>query len=338
MGVTGIHRLLQTKVGVLLAWQVASLILCGAATLVTSIAQEFQETIPFLMMTLIYFFLFICSVWRAPRSPLSWWGYITVSVLTILGDWTGILSYQMTSMSSALMFLTTGVLWVAPLAWIVFRRRVTLWQVFAMFVAMGSGAAVVVADQSDGGDHWRGDLVALASVLCYSVLMIVQEYLIHSDSLHLYLFRFSAAATPITAILTGAVEHGLIRTYNWNWRSIALIVAYGVAMALYDFVVPYVLQFSDATTMNLSLLTSNFFSLAISILVFGQKARPLYLVGFCCLPVAIAIFVLTGPKEPPPDGAGVMKTVDGSESVDAELRQPLCRPLRPSLEETLIVN
>jgi drug/metabolite transporter (DMT)-like permease len=325
----GIARVLQNKWAVILAWQVASLILCGAATLVTLMATQFEQTIPFLMMTLIYTFLFICSVWRAPRSPLSWWGYITVSALTILGDWTGILAYEKTSMASALMFLTTGVFWVTPLAYFVFHRKVTIWQVIAICLGVAGGALVVVAEGTEG-DHWVGDLIALASVLCYSVLAIVQEYLIHSDSLHLYLFRFSASATPITVILTGAVEHSLIATYTWNWRSVTIMVAYGVAMALYDFVVPFVMQFSDATTMNLSLLTSNFFSLGISVLAFHQKASWLYLLGFFCVPIAITIFSLTGPKAVLADGTGLMKATDGSESLTGEMREPLSERQEPS--------
>ena len=58
------------------------------------------------------------------------------------------------------------------------------------------------------------------------------------------------------------------------------------------------MQFSDATTMNLSMLTSNFYSLAISILFFGQKASWLYLVGFFCIPIAIALFTIFAPKTP----------------------------------------
>jgi hypothetical protein len=48
--------------------------------------------------------------------------------------------------------------------------------------------------------------------------------------------------------------------------------------------------------MNLSLLSTNFFSLGISVAVFHQKASWLYIVGFLCIPLAIVIFSLTGPK------------------------------------------
>jgi drug/metabolite transporter (DMT)-like permease len=225
-----------------------------------------------------------------------------VAVFTIAGDYTAIVAYEKTSMASVLMFITTGVFWVAPMAYCVFGRKMSIWQVLACFLAMGGGAIVVVVEGTEG-DHWVGDLLALASVLIYATLAIVQEYLIHTSLLHLYLFRFSACALPLVAILTPAVDFNIIKNYDWNWKSGLLMVAYGLSMALYDFVIPFVLQFSDATTMNLSLLTSNFFSLGISIAVFKQEASWLYLVGFFCVPVALVIYSFTAPKPefPPPE-------------------------------------
>jgi hypothetical protein len=46
-------------------------------------------------------------------------------------------------------------------------------------------------------------------------------------------------------------------------------------------------------------LTSNFFSLVISILAFGQKAHCLYLVEFFCVPIAIVLYAWWTPKEEP---------------------------------------
>ena len=52
-----------------------------------------------------------------------------------------------------------------------------------------------------------------------------------------------------------------------------------------------------STIMELSTLTSNFYSLAISIFFFGTNASWLYLVGFFFIPVAILIYCLWGPEK-----------------------------------------
>jgi drug/metabolite transporter (DMT)-like permease len=250
------------------------------------------------MVSICYGLVFFGSVWNFPRSPISWRPYVLVAVLTVVGDYTAVLSYEKTSMASALLFNTTCIFWVTPLAYFVFHRKITIWQFLAIVLAVGGGSLIFVAEGTEG-HHWQGDLLALGSSICYAVLMITEEYLMQSYEVHLFLFRFSSSAFPIAAVLAGAVEWKVIRDFDWCWQSTLLLCGYSVALACYDVLLPFVLQFSDATTMNLSLLTANFYSLGISILLFHLEASWLYLVGFSCIPVAIVIFSLCGPKEKP---------------------------------------
>jgi drug/metabolite transporter (DMT)-like permease len=295
-----VQRLMSHRWAVLAAWQIGSVILCAAATVVTYISNEYGASLPFLLVTITYSLLLIGSVWFAPSSALSWFGFAVVSVLTIAGDYAGILAYSKTSMASALLLVTSVVFWVAPLAYFMFRRKVSIGQGLAILLAI-CGSVIIFIDEGTEGNSWVGDVLALGSALCYAVLTVAQEYLIHSDSFRLYLFRFSVVAAPIAGVLAGAVEWKSIRDLQWGWRSTLLVLAYSLALAAYDCWVPFVMQFSDATTMNLSLLTSNFFSLGISVWLFGQKPRWLYLVGFFCVPLAIVIFTLTAPKNQTPE-------------------------------------
>jgi drug/metabolite transporter (DMT)-like permease len=171
--------------------------------------------------------------------------------------------------------------------------------------------------------------LSLGSSLCYAILLIAEEYLLHSYSLHLFLFRFSISAFPISLCLSGAVEWKTIRDFEWCWQSVLLIVGYGIALAGYDTLAPFVVQFSDATTMNLSLLTTNFYSLGVSIWLFHLEPSWLYLLGFCCVPIAIAIFVIFGPPpkaiwappEPSPlmgDQAAAVTDQDGADEAALE--------------------
>jgi hypothetical protein len=68
MGLDRLALLFRRQWVVLLAWQVASIILCGGATLVTLIGSQFERTIPFLMMAMIYLPIFLCSGWKVPKS------------------------------------------------------------------------------------------------------------------------------------------------------------------------------------------------------------------------------------------------------------------------------
>jgi drug/metabolite transporter (DMT)-like permease len=308
-------QLLQKPVNVLLAWQVVSVCLTIAATMTSLLIDRFGGSLPCLMVTCTYAILLLGSVWRFPRSEASWKGYLSVAALTVLGDYTGLLAYEKTSMASALLFNTTCIFWVPPLAYFAFRRTITLWQGLAILLAVGGGGLIFLAEGTQD-HHWEGDLLALAGAICYAILMVTEEWLMHKHSLHLFLFRFSIAALPLGGIFSGAIEWKLIRDFPWCWESVLLIIAYAIALAGYDFLLPFIVQFSDATTMNLSLLTANFYGLGVSILVFHLEASWLYLVGFVCVPIAIVIFVLCGPAPKPPSGA--VKVEDQAEEDEAE--------------------
>ena len=291
-----IDSILKKKWAVLIAWQICSLFLCSIGTICTYIASKYDSTIPLLMMSMGYFVILLCSAWKVPKAEISWWRYIVVSVCAVAGDYTAIQSYNHTSFSSALLLLTTVVFWVAPLSFIVFKRKISLMQFFAILLSIGGSACVLIADGT-AGSKWLGNVFALSSAILYAILTVIQELLVHNDSLHLYFFRFSVGALPVAIILSGALEWKTMRDYDWTVESASLTVLYSVLLAVCDFMSPFIMKYSDATTMNISMLTSNFYSLAISILGFGQSASWLYLVGFFCVPIAIIIFSIFEPKD-----------------------------------------
>lgn len=293
----GLKRLLSKKWAVLIAWQVVSLLLCCGGTVCSYIATYYVNTIPLLMMCIGYTILLLVSFWRVPKTDIAWWRYLIVALLLLAGDYTGIQAYNTTSLASAMLLVTTVSFWVAPVAWFILKRKITLIQFFAILLGMCGSVMVFIADGTEG-NRWLGNVLALASALTYAVGTVLQELLVHNDSMHIYIFRFACGAAPLSAVLSGGLEWKMIRDFEWCWQSVLLILTYSCILVLYDICSPFVMQFSDATTMNLSMLTSNFYSLAISILLFGQKASWLYLVGFFCIPIAIALFTIFAPKTP----------------------------------------
>lgn len=291
-----IHFMNLKKIYVLLSWQLSSLILCGAGSMCTLISIKYEKTIPFFMVSITYCIIFLCFVWGAPKSQIPWWKSILIAVATIAGDYSGVMAYSKTSFASALVLCTTTIFWVVPIGYFVFGRKINLIQLFAIILGVSGGAMILISDGIKG-NSWLGDVLALVSAICYSIGTTLQEYLVHNDTTHSYLFRFSASASPIAIICSAAIEWKTIRDYDWEWLSLGLILIYSILLSLYDIISPYIMQYSDATTMNLSLLTSNFYSLGISILAFGLKFSWLYIVGFFCIPAAIAIFTLSEKEE-----------------------------------------
>ena len=241
-------------------------------------------------------FLLLMHVWSRPKSKDKWGGNIIVSLLNLGGDIASVYAYTMTSLSSAQLLVTTVVFWVAPLSFFLFKRKLSIAQIFSILLGI-LGIIIVFLEDGAGKSKWSGNLVALTSALCYAMSTTLEEKLIHDGDIKVYLYRFGICTTPVSSILTCCLEIPDIKKYMWDATSISLVLLYGFVMAAYYTIVPYIMKHSTATEMNLSFLTSNFFSLFVGWFFFGQKMSIVYFIGFTCVPLAIIIFCLFPPKK-----------------------------------------
>lgn len=297
-------------------WQVLALILCGAGTVVSYTCTIYGEFISILALAICYFIIFITNVWWWPKSKTPWWSYFLVALFCLGGDISGVFAYNYTSLASAMLLATTVIFWVAPIAYFVFHRKVNWKQMIAMILGV-LGVSMILIAQGIKDSKLKGNLIALSSAICYAFSTILQEKLVKDDSARLYLLRLSISALPISIILSGSLEWKTIKNYKWETKSICLTVGYSVLLSLYYMLSPVIMKYSNATVMNISMLSSNFYSLAIDIFLFGSKANWLYLVGFMFIPLAVSIFVLSEPK-PSKDSAPQLLVSDDISSISKE--------------------
>lgn len=288
--------MMEKKWFVMIMWQVCAIMNVSGASFVTLMNNLNGRTMPFFQLALTYTTLLLVHFKFAPKTSMPWIKYFIVSVLNFGGDVTAIYAYTMTSLSSSMLLVTTVIFWVAPISYFFLKRDISWQQVLSIFIGVTGIVLVFVAD-GIGDTHWQGNVLALASAFCYAIANILQEVLVFENTISTFLFRFSLCTAPVATIVTGSVEWKQIYTYHWSWQIICLLIGYVIILSLYYSLVPFVLQHSSATEMNISFLSNNFYSLALSILFFGQKASWLYLIGFICIPIAIIIFCVWAPEE-----------------------------------------
>jgi drug/metabolite transporter (DMT)-like permease len=286
-----VASLFAKKWFVMLMWQLCSVILCSMNIFNTLLATRNGQTLPFLQLAVSYGILLLCYIWKYERSDVSWLKYVIVSFFNVAGDVVAVFAYNTTSISSAMLLSTTVIFWVAIMAFFFMRQKISLWQLLALIIGF-CGIVLVFISDGIAGSRWLGNMLATIAAVCYAIANTLQDHLVHSASVKMYLCRFSIFASPVSLVATGAVEWKQIRDYNWGTVTILFIFGFAILLAVYYSFVPFIMQFSSALEMNISLLSSNFFSLLISILAFHQKATWLYFVGFICIPVAIVIFSL----------------------------------------------
>ena len=284
------QRCLSNIWGVMIGWQVCSLILTGAGAALSFNYYYSGDVCSLLSLLMCYALVFIMNIWFVKPAQTKWWIYILVGLCGFLDDWTAVLAYRYTSFASAMLLVTTVVFWVAPMAYFIFGRKINWIQFIAMGIAI-AGCSMIMVAQGREGDNWKGNLLSLLSAILYAVSSVLQEKIVHETSKSAYLLRYSIGTTFFCAIMTGALEWRQIKYYNWNVRSGLLTFAYSFLLACYYISVPVVLEYSNSTIMNLSMLTSNFYSLIIDIVFMNGIRSWLYLLGFALVPIAIVLFV-----------------------------------------------
>lgn len=72
------------------------------------------------------------------------------------------------------------------------------------------------------------------------------------------------------------LEYSALKSIEWEWEIVGLIVLFGLSMfALYS-TTPFLLQLSSATLMNISFLTSDAYSLILGIYIFHYQVQYLF--------------------------------------------------------------
>ena len=286
--------LLEKKWFVLLAWQFCSLMISCMSVSSSMLSHFYGRNLPFFQLFVTYVIVLSISPFLKKSTEIQWWKFALVAFLSILSDFLAIKSYNFTSLGSAQLLCTTPIIWVGPLSYIFFRRKMNLWQVFSILLAATGVVLVFLADGA-GDSRWFGNLLACCSAMTYAIVTCSEEFLVSNADPMTYIFRI-ASCTIVYSLIGSAVTYKDIISFVWTWKSALLILAYAAFLSIYIFTTPVVIKHSNATVMNLSLLTGNFYSLGFSIILFHQKTSWLYLIGFFCIPIAIVIYTLSEKK------------------------------------------
>lgn len=98
--------------------------------------------------------------------------------------------------------------------------------------------------------------------------------------------------TFIIGVQCAIFERGSMRNANWQPKIGGYLTGYTLSMLILYCTAPILFRMSSSAFYNLSLLTSDFWSLIIGIRVFGYYVFWLYPVGFVCIIIGVIIYHL----------------------------------------------
>ncbi|XP_071334488.1 solute carrier family 35 member F1 isoform X2 [Trachinotus anak] len=283
-----IRRVLTRDLLVTLALgQVLSLLICAISLISKYLADDFHANTPVFQSFLNYILLFLVytttlAVRQGEGNLLAilkqrWWKYMILGLIDIEANYLVLKAYQYTTLSSVQLLDCFVIPVVLLLSWffLLVRYKATHF-VGAGLCLLGIGCMVgadilLGRQQGLGEQKLFGDLLVLGGATLYGISNVCEEFIVKNLSRVEFLGMMGLFGSFFSGIQLAIMEHKELLKVSWDWQIGLLYVGFSAFMfGLYSFM-PVVMKRTSATSVNLSLLTADLYSLFCGLFLFHYK-------------------------------------------------------------------
>ncbi|XP_053728203.1 solute carrier family 35 member F2-like [Synchiropus splendidus] len=302
----------------LLMGQGLAALICGTAVTSQYLASNFHVETPMLQSFFNYSLLFLfytsALLCRAGDENIfqilkkHWWKYLLLGLVDVEANYAVVKAYQYTTLTSVQLLDCFVIPVLMVLSWWVLKTRYQPIHYIAVVVCLLGVGAMVGADLLAGRDQGStsnillGDGLVLLSATLYAVSNVCQEYTVKRRSRVEFLGMVGLFGLIISSIQMAVLERRAVANIHWSWQVGLLFAGFALCLfALYSFM-PIVIQLTNATSVNLSLLTADLFSLFCGLFLFQYQFSVLYLVSLVVIIIGFITFnaMPTTPAPEPP--------------------------------------
>lgn len=226
------------------------------------------------------------------------WKYFLLAFADVEGNYFVVKAYQYTNMLSAALLDNFAIVVVVILSFIFLKVRYHWTQLTGIVVCIGGMALLVVSDvltdkNYAATDMVKGDLFVLLGAACYGVSNTLEEFFVSKRPIYEVVGQLGFWAIFINGVQCAIFERDSIRDAHWNPAVGGYLIGYTLSLLLLYCTAPILFRMSSAAFYNLSLLTSDFWSLLIGIRVFGYYVYWLYPIGFVLIVLGMIVYYIS---------------------------------------------
>ncbi|XP_066501082.1 solute carrier family 35 member F2 [Hoplias malabaricus] len=290
----------------LLMGQGLSVLVCGTAITSQYLATDHHLDIPVLQITINFFLLFITYTtrlfFRSGDGNIlqilkeKWWKYMLLGLVDVEANYTIVKAYQYTTLTSIQLLDCFIIPVLMILSWYFLKARYKIIHYVAVCVCLAGVGAMVGADLLAGRDQGStnnillGDGLVLLCAVLYAVSNLCQEYVVKNQSKEEFLGMLGLFGTLISGIQLGILEHVQLATIQWTWQIALLLSGFNLSLYCLYSCMPVVMKLTSAAAVNLSLLTSDLFSLFLGLYLFHYSFSGLYIMSLVAIMVGFITF------------------------------------------------
>lgn len=249
------------------------------------------------------------------------WKYGILGTIDVFGNFLTVFGFRYTNLLSCLLLGA----WSTPVSMVVtyflLKARYTWVQLAGVCICIG-GLGVLVASDIRTGKDWgyankgKGDAFMIAGATLYGLSNGFEEYLVRGRPHYEVVGALGLVGFIVNGILVGGYEHATVYESAWTGRNVGLLMAYVSAMVILYSVAPLLFRFASAPFYNISLMTSDFYSLLFGLFLFHYKPYFLYFIAYPMVLIGLLTYFLAKA----PEGHAVINVVSRGKQLEREER------------------
>jgi drug/metabolite transporter (DMT)-like permease len=231
---------------------------------------------------------------RLTRRDWGWAALSGVFLALHFATWVSSLDY--TTVTSSVVLVTTGPIWVALASWLIFHEKLTAAIVIGLIVAVCGGILVGLSDSAGvgfSGTQLWGDFLALAGAWFVAGYLLIGRQLRHQMSLLTYIYIVYGMAAVILiglAAVSGASftrlpDGELYPAIAFVWLLLLAILPQLVGHSSYN----YALRFLPPTYVAIVALAEPIGASLLAFVVLREVPPPLTIAGAIVILIGIGI-------------------------------------------------
>ncbi|XP_059350825.1 solute carrier family 35 member F2-like [Daphnia carinata] len=221
--------------------------------------------------------------------------YFFLAIADVEANYLVVHAYQYTTLRSAQLLDCFAIPAVLVLSRTVLKVRYQIIHVIGVKVCLVGIFCLVWAIPDENNetakDRLIGDLMCIGGALLYGIITIAEEYVVKTIDCVEFLAMIGLFGSVINGVQLAALEHEQVASIDWSeWRVIVLLAAFTLTLFTYYTITPTVMKITSAMAVNLSLLTADFYTLVIGVLLFQFKYDVMYALSYALVVAGVVIF------------------------------------------------
>ncbi|XP_057754535.1 uncharacterized protein LOC130973866 [Arachis stenosperma] len=255
-------------------------------------APTSQSFLNYVLLAIVYGAVLIH---RRKAFKAKWYYYIVLGLVDVEANFLVVKAYQYTSLTSVMLLDCWSIPSVMLLTWLFLKTKYRFKKITGVIVCVAGLVLVVFSDvhsgdRAGGSNPRKGDILVIAGATLYAISNVSEEFLVKNADRVELMAMLGIFGGIISAIQISILERNELRSIHWSAGAALPFIGFAVAMFMFYSLVPVLLKRNGSTMLNLSLLTSDMWSVVIRIFAYHEKVDWMYFVAFGAVVVGLIIY------------------------------------------------